>query len=112
MDLRTTSGGDGETPFRFEMAPKCLKSGHPDLRGLIRGASDLRLWRVPYRPYGRLAPEFQTHAPGFEVNGPLAVPIVLVPAKRDRRLRLQRCEDWAERFAREKAVSAKGVPLR
>ena len=76
MGLRTTSGGNAETPFRFEMAPKCLKFGHPILRNSIRGTPDLRLYGVPYCPYGRMRLKFQTHPPGFEVNGPLAVPAV------------------------------------
>ena len=73
--FRTNLGGDAETPFHFEMLPKCLKFGHPDLQGLIHGTSDLRLCGVPYGPYGRMRPKFQTHAPSFEVNGPLAVPV-------------------------------------
>ena len=67
---------DGEGPVHFEIAPKCLKYRHPFLRGPICGTSDLRVYGVPYCTYERLAPKFQTHAPSFEVNGPLAVPAV------------------------------------
>ena len=74
MGLRTPSDGDAETPVHFQMPPKCLKFGHPDLRGPIRGASDLRLCGVPYRPHGRRRPKFQTHVPYLEVNGTFAVP--------------------------------------
>ena len=71
-----TDGGDDERPVHFENGPKCLKFGYPILRGSIRGAPDLRLCGVPYCPYGRMRLKFQTHPPGFEVNGPLAVPAV------------------------------------
>ena len=83
MGLRTPSDGDAETPVHFETGPKCLKFGHPDLRGPIRDVSDLRLYGVPYRPHGRRRPKFQTHAPYLEVNCPFAVPVVPGPAKRD-----------------------------
>ena len=77
--VRTASSGDGETPVHFEIPPKFLKFGHPILRSPIHGTLDLWICGVPYCPYGRLAPKFQTHVPGFEVNGPLAVPVSHAP---------------------------------
>lgn len=67
--------GDGERGFRFETYAMCLKYRYPILRGPICGAFYLRAFGVPYRPYGRLAPKFQTLAPRFEVKGGLAVPV-------------------------------------
>ena len=79
MGFQTASGGDSEGIVRFETPPKCLKSGHPILRGPIRGTPDLRLSGVPCRPYGQMRPELQTLPPGLEANGPSAVPDLLSP---------------------------------
>ena len=73
--VTTRPGGDGETPFRFQIPPKCLKSERPFSRGPIRGAPDLRLYGMPYRPYGRSARKFQTVTPRLEAKGTLCVPV-------------------------------------